>query len=647
MKKYSYLFPYLIICLALVAGYAIVSSDEAGAQKISFPVAELGSCANESECKTFCDDPDNITACVDFAERNGLMSDEEVSKARKFIKVGARGPGGCRGENECEAYCEDIAHIDECLAFAEDNGFIDEGELIEAKKVSVALKGGASLPGGCKNKAQCESYCDDLDNISECLDFAEKSGFLDEAELAEARQAAKAMESGARPPGGCKNKRSCDDYCSDPSNMEECFAFAERAGFIPPEELEQARKVIPLMKAGKTPGGCKSKESCEAYCEDEANMEVCANFAIEAGFMKPEEAEMFRKTGGKGPGGCRGRKCESFCNDPANQETCFNFASEHGLIPPEELEQMKEGFQQFREGLDSAPPEVAECLKSSLGSEAFDKLQSGQSMPGRQMGESMRNCFEQAARERFEGGEGEGFGPPEGFEQFRGGEGEGFGPPRGFEGGERFGPPPGVSPEDFERFKEEGGFPGGEGGGFPSEEEIEKFQKGEFNQEDFNQGGFQGGRGPSPEQIQGVIQQRTQQRTQEIIQQKTQEQMERFGAPRSGSSGQGEGSQQFFGPSGSGPSINSGPSGSGFGPGPSEFNQQTPSGGFQQFNPSSGSPLPNSGPSSGGFQQFSPPPSDGGGQFAPPPPGGGTLTPPPTSSALEVILFPLINLLER
>lgn len=517
----------------MAVSYAMVSGGEVSAQKILYPVKELDNCGNENECRTFCDDPDNIAACVDFAEKNDLMSAEEVAKARKFIKVGARGPGGCRGENECETYCEDVAHIDECLAFAEDNGFIDEEELAEAKKVAMALKGGASLPGGCRNKSQCEVYCNDLDNINECLDFAEKSGFLDEAELVEARQAAKAMESGARPPGGCKNKRACDDYCSDSNNIEECFAFAEKAGFIPEEELEMARKVIPLMKAGKMPGGCKSKESCEAYCEDEANLESCANFAIEAGLMAPEEAEMFRKTGGKGPGGCKGRDgCENFCNDPANQEACFSFASEHGLIPEEDLEQMREGMSQLKEGLEMAPPEVAECLKSSLGSETFDKLQSGQGMPGREMGEVMRNCFEQSARSQFEQGQGEGFGPPEGFEQFRGREGEGFGPP------------PGVSPEEFEKFKQEGGFPGGEGGGFPSEEEMERFQSGEFNQgEGFEQGGFEGGHQPSPEEIQGIIQQRTQ----EVIQQKTQEQFQ----------------QQFQ----------------------QEFQQQIPSGGFEQFSP--------------------------------------------------------------
>ncbi len=605
----------------VLAGVFVVFIVTVGAQadlsQIKYPVGELGNCGSEGECRDFCNDGDNLLACVSFAEKNGLMSDEEAAEARKFANLGGKGPGGCTDKIQCIEYCEDVGNIDECLVFAEDNGFIDEGELAEAKKVSKALKGGASLPGGCKNKAQCETYCDDLDNINECLDFAEKSGFLDESELVEARQAAKAMESGARPPGGCKNKRSCDDYCSDPNNIEECFAFAEKAGFIPPEEIEQARKIIPLMKAGKMPGGCKNKESCEAYCEDEANLEVCANFAIEAGFMKPEEAEMFRKTGGKGPGGCRGRQCESFCDDPANQETCFNFASEHGLIPPEELEQMKEGFQQFQQGIESAPPEVADCLRSSLGSETFDKLQSGQGMPGRQMGEAMRNCFEDFGRSQFKGDEGEGFGPPDGFEgerpagqeQFRG---------RGRGGGD-FGPPEGVSPEEFERFKQEGSFPGGEDGGFPSEEEMEKFQS-----EGFNQGGFEGRRPPSPEELQGIIQQRTQQRTQEIIQQKTQEQFEKF-SPQGSQPGSGGGS---FGPSGTG---------GGFGPGPSEFNQQPSSGGF----PSTGS---------GQNQQFSPPPSgsfEGQQQFSPPPSGGGTQIPPPTSSALQVLLFPLLNLLGK
>ena len=126
------------------------------------------------------------------------------------------------------------------------------------------------------------------------------------------------------------------------------------------------------------PGGCKGKDECQNYCQDSTHADECANFAIEAGFMKPEEAEMFKKTGGKGPGGCKGKnECESFCNDPANQEQCFKFASEKGLIPEAQVKEMKEGMAQFQQGLNMATPEVLDCIKSSVGEDRFEKNEIG------------------------------------------------------------------------------------------------------------------------------------------------------------------------------------------------------------------------------------------------------------------------------
>lgn len=393
---------YLIIFSAAIS-YAVIASTGAGAQQISYPVSELGGCGNETDCRSFCDDESHMVVCVNFAEKNGLMSAEDAAQARKFAKIGA-GPGGCQNQKECQLYCDDVGHIDACLDFASKNGFIGAAELAEAQKVAQALKSGASLPGGCKNKKECESYCDDLSNVGECFDFAEKAGFIPPDEIDDARKAVAAMKQGARPPGGCKNKKECDSYCSDPNNIEACFDFAEEAGFIPPEEIEQARKVIPMMKAGKMPGGCKNKNDCESYCQDDSHMEECANFALEAGFMKPEEVEMFKKTGGKGPGGCKGKeRCESFCNDPAHQEECFNFASEKGLIPEDQVKQMKEGMAQFRQGLDMATPEVLECIKSKVGVERFEKMKSG-GLPDRSVGEAMGSCFSQMMK------------PPAGFE---------------------------------------------------------------------------------------------------------------------------------------------------------------------------------------------------------------------------------------
>ena len=179
--------------------------------EIKYPVQELGNCKNESSCKTYCEDMAHIKTCIAFAEKNDLISKEDVEKGKKFIAVldSGGGPGGCKSETECQAYCEDSSKADECLAFAEKHGFMSEEELAMNKKMLALVKSGQT-PGGCKSKVQCEVYCSNSDNIEVCLDFAEKNNVMS------------------------------------------------------PEELALAKKFLPLMKSGETPGGCKSKNQCES-----------------------------------------------------------------------------------------------------------------------------------------------------------------------------------------------------------------------------------------------------------------------------------------------------------------------------------------------------------------------------------------------
>ena len=471
-----------IILAGLAVSFIILDSSSVSAQNDPvFPISELGNCKNQAECSSFCDNENNITSCVNYAERNGMMSASDAAEARKFAKIGS-GPGGCKSKSECATYCDSIDNIDSCLQFATQNGLINDSELVEAKKVAEALKSGAKMPGGCKNKTDCESYCESSDKMGECLDFAEKAGLIPENELAEARKVAKAIKSGKKQPGGCANKKSCDAYCSSSDNIEECIDFAIAADLIPPEELEQVKKILPLMKAGKMPGGCFKKEDCDAYCSNESNSEECANFAIEAGFMSAEEAEMYKKTGGKGPGNCKGKEeCESYCDDPANQETCFNFAKEKGLISEEDLQEMESGAERFNEGLQMATPEVIDCIKSKVGEQAFSKMQAG-GMPSREAGDAMGSCFSSMMRPP-DGGEGGDYGPPNGE----------AGPPEGYD--ESQGPP---SAEDIQKMVPEG-----------VEITPEMMKNGP----------------PSQEQIQN------------IIQQKTQEEMQKRGAPPQGESG--------------------------------------------------------------------------------------------------------------
>jgi len=55
-----------IIAAALfVAGVIVVSASSP--LDIEFPIPELGNCAGKTECKAYCDDPDNEEACLAFA----------------------------------------------------------------------------------------------------------------------------------------------------------------------------------------------------------------------------------------------------------------------------------------------------------------------------------------------------------------------------------------------------------------------------------------------------------------------------------------------------------------------------------------------------------------------------------------------------
>ncbi len=332
------------VSIAIIASALIFSAfivvRAANSSDIQFPIAELGNCKDQKACKSYCDNLEHAQACAAFAQSHGLASQEEVEHAAQFSKF-EKGPGGCTSPSSCETYCSDLKHIDECVTFAEQNGLMQGKELEEAKMVQQAIKQGAT------------------------------------------------------PPGGCTNKKQCEQYCTKASNVEECITFGQKAGFIKPEEVDEIRRVMPLIQKGESPGGCTTKETCEAYCEDESHAQECANFAEKAGFMKPEEAERFRKTGGKGPGGCHGREaCDAFCKDPVNQKTCFEFARDNGFIEQEDLNRMKEGAQQLQQMMANAPAELKACFEEQLGPGTADQMASGEFFGGSDTREKMQMCFE-------------------------------------------------------------------------------------------------------------------------------------------------------------------------------------------------------------------------------------------------------------
>src|SRR3989344_1626998 len=147
------------------------------------------------------------------------------------------------------------------------------------------------------------------------------------------------------------------------------------------QEKADSQKMLQAIKKGVKPPSCRGKEEC-------------MNFAEAAGFMSAEDAEMARKTGGKGPGGCKGKEmCEAFCNNPDNQETCFNFAKDNGMMPEEEIKKMEEGRQQMKQSFEQMPAGVEECLNNAIGADMVEKMKNGV-MPQRDIGEKMQGCFQ-------------------------------------------------------------------------------------------------------------------------------------------------------------------------------------------------------------------------------------------------------------
>lgn len=310
--------------------------------QVVFPIAELGNCKSEADCKTYCSKQENMMACANYGEKKGLISPEDLARTKEFADVlKGEGPGGCTDQTSCQAYCEDISHIDECVSFASKHNFIKADQLAEAQKVANALKQGVVLPGGCKDKASCDAFCNNSANADVCLEFAKKAGFLSEQELAD------------------------------------------------------AEKFLPLIKSGETPGKCKSKTECQVYCDDEKNVMECINFAEKAGMATKEEADMVRKTGGKGPGGCKSKdSCEALCNQKEYQNECFEFAKKYNLIPPEKLKEIEDGMGRLRAGLDQMPSEAIQCLKDNLGEGIIGEIESGRFTPGPATGETIKSCFD-------------------------------------------------------------------------------------------------------------------------------------------------------------------------------------------------------------------------------------------------------------
>ena len=246
----------------------------------------------------------------------------------------------------------------------------------ELRQILAAKDSGVPFPGNCNTRQKCLKYCEASENIIECINFAEAAGFISKEEARQARKYDPLIARGVTP-GKCASAEQCEAYCADRVHALECMEFAVKYEILSPDELEILRKILPFMRAGTMPGGCQSKDECEAYCTADGHFEECLELGLALGVIKQGEVDIIRKSGGKGPGGCRSEDaCETFCQKTENQKECTDFAVKIGLMTQEEADQ-SQAAGDVKECFAQADEKIISCFVTNLGADLFEQMKAG------------------------------------------------------------------------------------------------------------------------------------------------------------------------------------------------------------------------------------------------------------------------------
>lgn len=299
--------------------------------RLTYPIPELGYCRDAKECYLYCEIPENKAACWSYGKyRVGsdvlgvttMSPDEKRMMEEKARQYGITFPiaelGNCAGPQECRDFCEQPANQTACMAFAKKKGFDKEMEGsdgMDATKRDELLRAARSELG-CTSMESCSRVCES--NPERCDAFARRHGVshTSTSRSSYSSEEKQRLLEKARSELGCTSMESCKTTCEQ--NPQRCMEFAKRHGFAKREDSsgEQQRDTAPTYGAQRFGNGnCDSEESCKKYCQE--HPDECPGFK---GYARATE------DGGTymGPSGCRTEEeCRSWCND--HPDTCPGF----------------------------------------------------------------------------------------------------------------------------------------------------------------------------------------------------------------------------------------------------------------------------------------------------------------------------------
>lgn len=243
LKLFFGILTVFIFSVLVVNVYAQDSSSSAGTRNptVTYPIAELGSCADLASCKVYCDDPVNKGACITYAKEQGFYKVDALEVHKEAVIAQAQLELGCDSLDSCKAICDKEENIDKCTAFAKKNN-LNGGKRDNPGSANIVNKAKEVL--GCKSELECKAICEKEGNRQKCSDFAKKAGIRGGEQK--------------NGPGGCISEKTCKLYCSDPNNFQACSAFVKSTR---PSSAPKKSK-----DGFKGPGGCTTEEQCREYC---------------------------------------------------------------------------------------------------------------------------------------------------------------------------------------------------------------------------------------------------------------------------------------------------------------------------------------------------------------------------------------------
>ncbi len=132
---------------------------------ITFPIVELGNCDSLAACRQYCDDSNNLTACIDFSKKKGFY---KQPKSQTEIMVLAKVELGCDSVDSCRTFCGDQANWLKCGEFAKKHnlGGKEGADNGDSKKAALLQKAKTFL--GCDSYDSCKAFCQQPQNHPKC-----------------------------------------------------------------------------------------------------------------------------------------------------------------------------------------------------------------------------------------------------------------------------------------------------------------------------------------------------------------------------------------------------------------------------------------------------------------------------------------------